>query len=66
MAAYKIEATIYVDWHCIRSKQDAIDEIQQMLDSYYYDNKSDPGDILIKRHSIKRITKKESRGAYGL
>jgi len=66
MAAYKIEATIYIDWHNIKSKQDAIDEIQQMLDSYYYDNKSDPADILVHRNSVKKITKEECRKAYGL
>lgn len=67
MAAYKINATIYMDWHLLKSKDDATAEIQQMLDSYFYDNRSDCADICITHDSVKRITKAEmNKECYGL
>ena len=71
MATFKIDTTIYISNHRINSKEDVRTELQEMLDAYFYDNRSDCAEIVIKHKEdnadIKKITKKQyEKECYGL
>lgn len=71
MATFKIDTTIYISNHRINSKEDVRTELQDMLDSYFYDNRSDCAEIVITHKkgdaNIKKITKKQyEKECYGL